>query len=457
MYRRVRSISKRFGERVIALSRPRLGLKGQALLAVVLCSLIACGFYLCINEIGEVALAQCLSDSAHVEKKNEQMLTELQEYITEKNLAISDANAIDTWMDEKHNAYLMLGIYQNNVLVYDSTAYRLGTGYFDKTYSDDMEDGFTAKEITFADGTAQVLLYGYYDSALYTTAVVIEVGLSVLVFALLFVGWFGKKIAYIRKLEQEIKILETGGLEKPITVRGTDELGTLANGLNQMRMALAENMEKEAEAKRANYELIAAVSHDLRTPMTSLSLYLDLLREGKYGSIEEMNQYLDKSHEKIVQIKQLSDRLFDRFYMSKKSTVKLEPPVKAQFILEDYLSNLAGFLEVNGYHIQAQLDWPETYISVSMEYIGRIFDNIGSNILKYADPNEPILLTVSGSARQLVIRFENAILLQSEKPESTELGVRNVCLMMEKMRGLCQVRKTKERYCIQLVFSTVRE
>lgn len=457
MYRKILNTSRRFGERAIALNKSRLGLKGQALLAVVLCSLIACGFYLCINEIGEVALDQCLSDSAHVEKKNEQMLTELQEYITEKNLAISDANAIDTWMDEKHNAYLMLGIYQNDVLVYDSTAYRLGTGYFDKTYSDDMEDGFTAKEITFADGTAQVLLYGYYDSALYTTAVIIEVGFAVLVFALLFISWFGKKIAYIRKLEQEIKILETGGLEKPITVRGTDELGTLANGLNQMRMALAENMEKEAEAKRANYELIAAVSHDLRTPMTSLSLYLDLLREGKYDSAEEMNQYLDKSREKIVQIKQLSDQLFDRFYMSKKSTVKLESPVKAQFILEDYLSNLAGFLEVNGYHIQAQLDWPETYVSVSLEYISRILDNIGSNILKYADPSEPILLTVSGSSRQLVIRFENKILLQGGNLEGTQVGVRNICLMMEKMQGLCQVRKTKERYCIQLAFVAVRE
>lgn len=439
------------------MNKSRLGLKGQALLAVVLCSLIACGFYLCINKIGEVALDQCLSDSAHVEKKNEQMLTELQEYIIEKNLAISDTNAIDTWMDDMHNAYLMLGIYQNNVLVYDSTAYRLGTGYFDKTYSDDMKDGFTAKKITFAGGTAQVLLYGYYDSALYTTAVIIEVGFAVLVFALLFISWFGKKIAYIRRLEQEIKILETGGLEKPITVRGTDELGTLANGLNQMRMALAENMEKEAEAKRANYELIAAVSHDLRTPMTSLSLYLDLLREGKYDNAEEMNQYLDKSREKIVQIKQLSDQLFDRFYMSKKSTVKLESSVKAQFILEDYLSNLAGFLEVNGYHIQAQLDWPETYISVSLEYISRILDNIGSNILKYADPSEPILLTVSGSARQLVIRFENKILLQGDNLESTQVGVRNICLMMEKMQGLCQVRKTKERYCIQLVFSVARE
>lgn len=439
------------------MNKPKLGLKGQALLAVVLCFLIACGFYLCINKAGELVLDQCLSDSVHVEKKNQQMLTEFQNYVTKNELKLSNADAIDTWVDSMHNAYMMLGIYQGDELIYDSTAYRLGTGYFDKTYSKDMEDGFTSEEITFSDGTAQVLLYGYYDNAFYTTAVVIEVGLSVFVFALLFISWFGKKIAYIRKLEQEIKILETGGLEKPITVRGTDELGTLANGLNQMRMALAENMEKEAEAKRANYELIAAVSHDLRTPMTSLSLYLDLLREGKYDTIEEMNQYLDKSREKIVQIKQLSDQLFDRFYMSKKSSVKLESPVKAQFILEDYLSNLAGFLQVNGYRIQAQLDWPETYISVSLEYVGRIFDNIGSNILKYADPDEPILLTVSGSPRQLMIRFENKILLQGENLESTQVGVRNICLMMEKMHGLCQVRKTKGRYCIQLAFAAVRE
>lgn len=135
----------------------------------------------------------------------------------------------------------------------------------------------------------------------------------------------------------------------------------------------------------------------------------------------------------------------------------MEPPVKAQFILEDYLSNLVGFLEVNGYHIQTQLDWPEAYIAVSMEYMGRIFDNIGSNILKYADPQHPVLLTVSGSRRQLVIRFENEILLQSKNPESTEVGVRNICLMMEKMHGLCQVRKTKGRYCIQLAFAAERE
>ena len=67
------------------------------------------------------------------------------------------------------------------------------------------------------------------------------------------------------------------------------------------------------------------------------------------------------------------------------------------------------------------------------------------------------LLTVSGSRRQLVIRFENEILLQSKNPESTEVGVRNICLMMEKMHGLCQVRKTKGRYCIQLAFAAERE
>lgn len=457
MYRKVRNTSKPFGERVTALNKLRLNLKNQAIAVVCVSALISCVCYLILNSVGTYLLDQCLSKQVHVEQRNKEMLQSLQEYVSQQDLHVEDTNDIDIWLDSQREGYLMMGIYQNDQLIYDSTAYRLGTGYFNKTYSESETDGFTTQTIVFADGDAQVLLYGYYDSAYYTTATVIEIGICVILFVLLFVGWFSKKIAYIRKLEQEIKILETGGLEKPITVRGTDELGTLANGLNQMRMALSENMEKEAEAKRANYELIAAVSHDLRTPMTSLSLYLDLLREGRYDTEQEMHQYLDKSREKVVQIKQMSDQLFDRFYMSKKSSVQLEPPVKAQFILEDYLSNLVGFLEINGYHIQAQLDWPEAYIAVSMEYMGRIFDNIGSNILKYADPQHPVLLTVSGSRRQLVIRFENEILLQSKNPESTEVGVRNICLMMEKMHGLCQVRKTKGRYCIQLAFAAERE
>ena len=403
MYRKVRNTSKPFGERATALNKLRLNLRlnlrSQAIVVVCVSALISCVCYLILSNVGTYLLDQCLSEQVHVEQRNKEMLQSLQEYVSQQDLQVEDTNDIDVWLDSQRGGYLMMGIYQNDQLIYDSTAYRLGTGYFNKTYSESNTDGFTTQTIAFADGDAQVLLYGYYDSAYYT----------------------------------------------------------LANGLNQMRMALAENMEKEAEAKRANYELIAAVSHDLRTPMTSLRLYLDLLREGRYDTEQEMHQYLDKSREKVVQIKQLSDQLFDRFYMSKKSSVQLEPPVKAQFVLEDYLSNLVGFLEVNGYHIQAQLDWPEAYIAVSMEYMGRIFDNIGSNILKYADPEQPVLLTVSGSKRQLVIRFENEILLQSKNPESTEVGVRNICLMMEKMHGLCQVRKTKGRYCIQLAFAAVRE
>lgn len=107
---------------------------------------------------------------------------------------------------------------------------------------------------------------------------------SVVVCFLVFVGCFlwgvRRRGLYIQDICQEIRIMEGGCLEHGGPVKGKDELAQLAAGLNQMRMTLKENLEKEQELRRANRDLIVGMAHDLRTPLTALTTYVEIIRSG---------------------------------------------------------------------------------------------------------------------------------------------------------------------------------
>ena len=81
---------------------------------------------------------------------------------------------------------------------------------------------------------------------------------------------------YIRKLSKEIEILEGGNLEYKITVNGKDELAALAGGLECMRESFRNQSIQEAEIVRENQKIVTQMSHDLRTPLTSIMLYTEL-------------------------------------------------------------------------------------------------------------------------------------------------------------------------------------
>mgnify|MGYP002226093174 FL=1 len=87
---------------------------------------------------------------------------------------------------------------------------------------------------------------------------------------------------YIVQLSEEIQAMEGGDLDHPITVQGSDELTTLASSLDSMRLTLRQQHEDEAAAAAKVKNLITEMSHDLRTPLTTLLLYTEILRHRKY-------------------------------------------------------------------------------------------------------------------------------------------------------------------------------
>lgn len=380
-------------------------------------------------------------------------LDEFQQYVTENRLSTNDYEWIYEWTLENHTAYLMLA--KDGQVIFDSdypTKEELNEDWdiIMDTNIDDLQSALY--NVYFTDGTAQAFIIVLTSYKYYHFFFMSGILLAGLVFLLVFVSRINKSVRYIKRLKAEVQLMEGGTLDKPVEIYGSDELTDLANGLEQMRISLNENMRTERQLTIANRNLITGMSHDLRTPLTSLLMYLEILHS-RHSLTEEDMQYLNKSYNKAMQIKNLSDQLFEFFLISKESETRHEPPQKIESVLTDYLSELSMILSKQGFQAETKLEWQEAAISVRHDFLGRIMDNITSNLLKYADPSKKIIISTVSYNDLAGVKFSNFISPERKPADSTGIGVTNIQLMMNNM-GECRINETKFIYETELLFYT---
>ena len=107
-----------------------------------------------------------------------------------------------------------------------------------------------------------------------------------------------KEVKYINILKQEVLNMSQGNLSHAMTIMSHDELAILAQEMDTLRITLASNYQNEARIKEAHQEMITCLSHDLRTPLTALRGYLDILCLHCYKDEKQMDHYLNSCIEK---------------------------------------------------------------------------------------------------------------------------------------------------------------
>lgn len=261
-----------------------------------------------LQSTGKTLLDSYYVQSGYLKKENNRRLEAFQTFINKEEVSILDTDKIAAWVKEQ--SVVSLQIYKGEVLQYDSD-YPEGESMPEFSFSGNYEDYEAYHLVQFADQEGYVFLTGYYNQQFYNG---ITVG-SVLLSALLLIGvvmlQVHKVIRYIRTLNQEIQILESGDLDYAITVRGKDELASMAAGLNSMRQSLKEQMIEKEEAVKLNGEIITEMSHELRTPLTALLIYIDILRSNKQWDVEFILKYVNKIEQKAKEITALADHIMD--------------------------------------------------------------------------------------------------------------------------------------------------
>lgn len=432
-------------------------LAGLLLAAVAVSGL----FFVVINYAGEQMITKIFSDSSHIEKLSEAYIQDLQDYIDETKAASNDSEKLTEWVRKRK--IVSIQVYKDEILTYDSN-------YPDAAVEDaeaegayyDWEYYYTAE---FADGTADVFLYGFFSYPLYSYAMTAEILLAVILLVAIVILGIRKPVRYIGRLKAECEILGSGDLDYQVTVQGKDELSLLARGLDNMRMALRESNEKEAELTAANRRMITEMSHDLRTPLTSLLIYTEILGKKAAKDLRQAMEYVSKIEKKARQIKRLSDNIFEYALITEETKAELGEPQTLRELFYDPLSEMTAYLGERGYTVELRPDTgsgsERRQIRVNEEYINRTMDNIVSNIEKYADKSMPVRIETIYTEEYGGLAFRNGISCSMEDRRKTEgstnIGLHNVEKMMKKMNGYFRVKQTENIFEITLIFPWVKE
>ena len=137
-----------------------------------------------------------------------------------------------------------------------------------------------------------------------------------------------------------------------------------------MRKSFREQNRREEETVKANQRMVTEMSHDLRTPLTAIMLYTEILQNRKYGSEEQMQEYIRKIDEKARRMKLLSDHLFSYSLVHGEKEKQQTEKVLLRAALYDMLSEAASYLEQQGFRLEMEAVWEERYIRIDPDYLG---------------------------------------------------------------------------------------
>lgn len=368
----------------------RLGI--ELLLATVLSLAVAALAFMGLREFAYRKLDNVIYTDEFNSRQEKACAARLQNYITEESVSMADGAALDHWVNQEKDVILYL--YQGQNLLYSSIdrfeiavpSQEAGTepAEFDVAMDDvlpNYDDTIPMYPILFSDGSAQAVLSCFFQFRFYSLADGAAGVIAFSLFVLLLLLLIRRKSRYIRLLENELKILEGGDLNYEITIRGNDELAFLAQGIDAMRRAIRERQACEEAAENANRELITAMSHDLRTPLTSLIGYLDILALKKYGSEEQMRQFLLAGREKAYRIKALSDKLFEYFLVYGKEEAPPEMElVNAEELVGQIVEESLFDLESEGFSVERSAEEISCILRADVDLLRRVFGNLFSNI-----------------------------------------------------------------------------
>lgn len=286
--------------------------------------------------------------------------------------------------------------------------------------------------------------YMQVDDWTFNLSLLVSVGF----FVFLFLFLLGERLSYIRDILEGIDALQKGQENHVVPVEGDNELTQLAKAVNYLSQTQREVKKREQALLEEKDQFIRGLSHDIRTPLTSIMAYSELLTGQGDVSPEEQDRYLKLIHTKAGQIKDMTDILLDG---SKRSPEYFE---NACLLMAQLAGEFESMLE-DDFCVRTALACPAFSATFDVQELRRIFDNLISNVQKYAAPDNPVMLSISAEDAQLIIRQENAVRKLDVPAEGYQIGLRSIQRIAQNYNGRVEVRQDAEMFAINIILSDI--
>ena len=428
-------------------------LSAKLFLATLLSLLCALTAYLAVYGIGTWFVNRFYMSAEAVALRKAEIYTTFNRYITANRAAGNDAEALQRFLTEEN--YVSITVYSAEDLelpaIRRPASESPGVENYVLPPSGDV--GGKLYPMRFADGI-------YYISITDNSRAredMLNRGMALLVAAavlLIVLFWYTNQLTKrIIRLSEETATVGAGNLEGIITVDGEDEIAVLAEDIDSMRHAIIERMGSEKRAWESNSELITAMSHDIRTPMTSLIGYLGLLNRPDSLTEEEKKRYLERAYGKSLALKDLTDELFKYFLVFGNSGLEFHlEDFDAQMLLMQLLSEAEFDIADSGLTVQ-RVDRLEEgrLINTDAAMLKRVIDNLVSNIKKYADREQPVEILTEERDGWIAVTVSNAISRRTAGTESTRIGLRTCAKILDGLGGSFTTEKKDGRFSAEFL------
>ena len=242
--------------------------------------------------------------------------------------------------------------------------------------------------------------------------VMIDYGTALFMF-LFGVLWFILAVAFLVKrldgferIVEALKRLRTGELTDKLTDMPTGVLSTMAEDINSLGDGMQNALQNAIRAERMKSELITNVSHDLKTPLTSILNYSDLLCQ-EHLTPEEANDYAKIIHQKSMRLKNLTSDLFDISKVQSGAEQMQCERIDACTLVRQALGEQDKAIAESRLTLKVNIPDHEVPIWADGKKMSRVMENLIGNCIKYAMSGTRVFVTVSEQEREAVIELKN--------------------------------------------------
>lgn len=441
-------------ERKRLIHLPR-SLDAKLLYMILLALLCAGAVYEVVYGLGSLALDRIYMSPESVASRQAEIYSDFSKYVSANHINGSDESAVARWPG--NDAYTTVLIFRDEELEQQNNGQFLPAGNTSNPNRLQYASEYgRLYPLRFADGVYHIAIGDSSQVREDNLNRFIAVVLGAVAFFAIMLWYFRRLTRRVIRLSREADVIGDGDLEAPITLQGEDELSQLAVEVDAMRHSVIQRMGNERRAWEANSELITAISHDIRTPMTSLIGYLGLLNEDGFRDPERSAQFAASAYDKAMELKDLTDELFKYFLVFGRSELELnKETLDGRLLLEQLLGEAQFDLADAGFEIQRTDFEGECRLSTDPLYLKRVLDNLVSNAKKYADRSQPIQIRSELRDGQLSVCMSNAIAKDLDRVESTKIGLRTCEKILQAMGGSFAPTWDQDHYAATFTLPTV--
>ncbi|MEH7252431.1 HAMP domain-containing sensor histidine kinase [Neobacillus niacini] len=254
----------------------------------------------------------------------------------------------------------------------------------------------------------------YKSGSVGVKTVLLVIGYPLLVAATFFMfpitlgiaAWFAfKRVKKFTAIQEGVERIKEGDILHTIDVDGKGEFAKLASNINSITDGLKNAVDSELKSERLKTELITNVSHDIRTPLTSIITYVDLLKKEKDPS--RVEQYIEVLDQKSKRLKVLTDDLFDAAKASSGTIPVHLERIDIISLISQGLGEVSDKIEDLDLEFKFKHPKDKVYVMADGRLLWRSIENVLSNIFKYALNGSRVYIDIEEAGNEILLTFKN--------------------------------------------------